>query len=436
MGLKVPVKFGYKSIGKILLSVIWTCFFVLASYSIVEGGHETGRDKYYDKMQEEEMEKNGINDLLYEEEKDVTKETGIRTEVLVNELLELESPFFQYTREGIKETEQSILNLGWNLARYLEEEHREEGNSNKRSASIKETLLKQEILQKDFPFLTAEGYFEDETTADVEEEDTEAVMASALNKIKQLKESKSTDYLLKNFYIVDSTTSVDSSVFKVDNLLKKDMTLNKSSEPQILIYHTHGATEGFVNERTGTTVSVIEIGKKLAEILEKEYGYSVIHDETPYDKVNGSIDRNKAYNQSLEGMKNALEKYPSIQIMIDLHRDGVGSEDKRTTVIDGKRTAKFMLFNGLSRNKEGNIDYLYNPNLEGNLAFSLQLKLKAMELYPTITRPNYLKGYRYNLHLREKSLLIELGNQNNSSQEALNALEPMAEILDAVLQGK
>ena len=91
---------------------------------------------------------------------------------------------------------------------------------------------------------------------------------------------------------------------------------------------------------------------------------------------------------------------------------------------------------GLSRNKEGNIDYLYNSNLEGNLAFSLQLKLKAMELYPTITRPNYLKGYRYNLHLREKSLLIELGNQNNSSQEALNALEPMAEILDAVLQGK
>ena len=59
-----------------------------------------------------------------------------------------------------------------------------------------------------------------------------------------------------------------------------------------------------------------------------------------------------------------------------------------------------------------------------------------MELYPTITRPNYLKGYRYNLHLREKSLLIELGNQNNSSQEALNALEPMAEILDAVLPGK
>ena len=434
--MKVPVKFGYKSIGKILLSVIWTCFFVLASYSIVEGGHETGRDEYYDKMQEEEMEKNGINNLLYEKEKDVTKEAGIRTEVLVNELLELESPFFQYMREGIKETEQSILNLGWNLARYLEEEHKEEGNSNKRSASIKETLLKQEILQKDFPFLTAEGYFEDETTADVEEEDTEAVMASALNKIKQLKESKSTDYLLKNFYIVDSTTSVDSSVFKVDNLLKKDMTLKKSSEPQILIYHTHGATEGFVNERTGTTVSVIEIGKKLAEMLEKEYGYSVIHDETPYDKVNGSIDRNKAYNQSLEGMKNALEKYPSIQIMIDLHRDGVGSEDKRTTVIDGKRMAKFMLFNGLSRNKEGNIDYLYNPNLEGNLAFSLQLKLKAMELYPTITRPNYLKGYRYNLHLREKSLLIELGNQNNSSQEALNALEPMAEILDAVLQGK
>ncbi len=79
---------------------------------------------------------------------------------------------------------------------------------------------------------------------------------------------------------------------------------------------------------------------------------------------------------------------------------------------------------------------MYNPNLEGNLAFSLQLKLKAMELYPTLTRPNYLKGYHYNLHLREKSLLIELGNQNNSSEEAMNTLEPLAEVLHTVLNGE
>ena len=448
--MKIPIKFNNRSFGKFVLAVVWTCFLMFVSYVIVEGESETTVEGYSGKMtegSEKITEEDGANEvsLSYEawkEQDDMdVKEEEIWSESLVTRLLELESPFFQYTYEGITETEQkekSSWNFGWDLAEYLEEEQTEKGSTGKSEvlAKAEETLLQQGMLQKDFPFLAAEGYFEDETTDCAEEEETEAVMASAVTKIKELKESKSTDYLLRNFYIVDSTTSVDSSVFQVENLLKKDMTLEKSDEPQILIYHTHGATEGFVNQITGEMVSVIEVGERLAEILEETYGYNVIHDDTPYDMVNGSVDRNKAYNQSLDGVEKLLKQYPSIQVVIDLHRDGIGSEDKRTTVIEGKRTAKFMFFNGLSRNKQGNIDYLYNPKLEGNLAFSLQLKLKAMELYPTITRPNYLKGYRYNLHLRERSLLIELGNQNNSSGEAMNALEPMAKILDAVLQGK
>ena len=429
--MKTPIKFSYKSFGKLILSIIWTGMFILVSCVIVKGSSAFEIEL----AKRNEIDENNKGD--YEENKNVND----WLENMTSGLLEQGSSFLGYGNKGITEVEnkeQLLFGFGWNLAEYLEEK-RIESTLAQREDSLteaEEILLQQEILQKDFPFLAAEGYYEDETTEYVVEEDTKAVMAAAEGKIKQLRESLDTNYLLQNFYIVDSTTSVDNSVFQVKKLLEKDMTLKKKGEPQILIYHTHGKTEGFVNKRTGKMVSVIEVGERLAEILEEDYGYEVIHDETPYDMVNGSVDRNQAYNQSLDGVKKTLEKYPSIQVIIDLHRDGIGSEDRRTTVIDGKTTAKFMLFNGLSRNKEGVIDYLYNPKLEGNLAFSLQLKLKAMELYPTITRPNYLKGYRYNLHLREKSLLIELGNQNNSSEEAMNALEPMAEILDAVLQGK
>ena len=123
-------------------------------------------------------------------------------------------------------------------------------------------------------------------------------------------------------------------------------------------------------------------------------------------------------------------------MIIDLHRDGVGNKVQRTTVINGKRTAQVMFFNGLSRNSSGDIKYLYNPNLQSNLAFSLQLKIACMEEYEDFARPVYLKSYRYNLQMRKRSLLIELGNENNTVEEAKNAMEPLAEILDKVLSGK
>ena len=419
--MKIPI--NHKNKWKLVLSVIWTGIFIMASCIIVKGSSMLSEDfrQKYSKYAEMTFQKTAEG------------------------ILKQGSPLFAYGSDEIKdETEYPVWSLSkiWNLAFYLEEEKRQAGLSSVMAEAkgsgeqAGEALWQQEVLQKDYPFLAAEGYFEDETTEHIEDEEAEAVTASAASKINQLKKERNTDFLLKNFYIVDSTTSADAADFQVKELLERDMTMEKKNKPQILIYHTHGATEGFTSSTTGEMVSIIQVGGKLAEILEEEYGYEVIHDETPYDKVNGAVDRNKAYNQSLEGIEAVLKENPSIEVVIDLHRDGIGSEDKRTTVINGKTTAKFMLFNGLSRNKEGPIDYLYNPKLEGNLAFSLQLKLKAMELYPTLTRPNYLKGYRYNLHLREKSLLIELGNQNNTYQEAVNALEPMAEVLDAVLQGK
>lgn len=255
--------------------------------------------------------------------------------------------------------------------------------------------------------------------------------------VNKLRENKDVNYLWNHFYIIDSTTSVTKNLFNVEEMLKRNMTMKpKSGSKQILIYHTHGASEAFTDSRKGReSDSVIGVGTVLTKELEKN-GYSVYHDKTKYDWMNGSIDRSKAYNASLEGIQRIMSQNPDIQVTIDLHRDSVGKNKHTYTVIDGKKTAIVMFFNGLSRSKSGKINYLYNPNLEANLAFSLQLKCHAMETYDGFTKPVYLKGYRYNLHVAERALLIELGNENNTVEEAKNAAKPLAKVIADVLKGE
>ena len=105
--------------------------------------------------------------------------------------------------------------------------------------------------------------------------------------------------------------------------------------------------------------------------------------------------------------------------------------------LGGRPTARFMFFNGLSYTRaRGDIEYLKNPYIDDNLAFSFQMQVAANEYYPDVTRRIYLKGYRYNMHLRPKSLLIELGAQTNTVEEIRNACAPIAHVLDLVLSGK
>ncbi len=254
--------------------------------------------------------------------------------------------------------------------------------------------------------------------------------------VEKLKNSLDIDYLWSKFYIVDSTTSVTKDLFDVKKLLEDDMTLEKKEgKKQILIYHTHGASESFADSTKSAEDSVVGVGTLLAKELEQR-GYGVIHDTTKYDWIDGQLDRSLAYNKSLEGIEKIRKENPDIKVLIDLHRDSVGAGRHTYTTINGKKTAIVMFFNGMSRNRSGPIEYLKNPNLQGNLAFSLQCKCKAMEYYDGFTKPIYLKGYRYNLHLEKRSLLIELGNQNNTVEEAKNAAAPLADVLDKVLSGE
>ncbi|MCI9574489.1 MAG: stage II sporulation protein P [Lachnospiraceae bacterium] len=239
--------------------------------------------------------------------------------------------------------------------------------------------------------------------------------------------------LIQQFYTVDANTVAGSDQLDVHKLMGQDMTISKDAEgPQILIYHTH-AHEEFADSTPGDmSETIMGVGERLTTILTEEYGYQVLHHLGQYDTES----RDDSYAVALGDLEALLQQYPSIQVVIDLHRDAMPEGTRLVMDLDGRPTARFMFFNGLSRTKKtGNISYLYNENLDSNLAFSFQMQKTAMEYYPNLTRRIYLRGYRYNMHLRPKSLLIELGAQNNTLEEVMNACDPLAHILDLVLSG-
>ena len=273
-------------------------------------------------------------------------------------------------------------------------------------------------------------------------ESVEATAGTALSNFRpavqqvQIDRTQLADYetLVRNFYAIDANTMAGSDQLSVEKLLGMDMTLPQEGDgPQILIYHTH-SQETFADSREGQVEdTIVGVGDHLAELLEKTYGYRVLHNTGQYDVET----RDNAYSRALPAVEQILAENPSIQVIIDLHRDEVAEETKLVTDIQGRPTARFMFFNGLSRTrKTGDIDYLANENQEANLAFSFQMQLKAAEYYPGLTRRIYLKGYRYNMHLRPRTLLVELGAQNNTVEEAINACDPLAHILDMVLKGE
>lgn len=245
---------------------------------------------------------------------------------------------------------------------------------------------------------------------------------------------KDYETLLQEFYTVDSNTMVGSNQLNLERFEEKDFTVSPDAEgPQILIFHTH-SQEAFADSVPGDTgTTIVGAGERLAEILQEDYGYEVLHHTGQYDVET----RDDAYTNALPEIERVLAENPSIQVVIDLHRDSMPEGTRLVMDLDGRPTARFMFFNGLSRTKKtGNIAYLYNGNLEDNLAFSFQMQKKAYEYYPGLTRKIYLKGYRYNMHLKEKFLLVELGAQNNTVEEAMNACDPLAHILHMVLSGQ
>lgn len=256
------------------------------------------------------------------------------------------------------------------------------------------------------------------------------------------------DDLRSEFFAVDSSTGMKEEYLDAEALMSRDLTVkdtlhegaeadedegqgaeDSSAKPQILIYHTH-ASEAFADSVPGDpSTTIVGAGDRLATLLEG-YGFCVLHHTGVYD-----TERDVAYDKALPALTKLLEDNPSIEVVIDLHRDEMAEDRRLVMDLQGRPTARFMFFNGMSYlRKKGDIAYLENPYIMDNLAFSFQAQVLANEYYPGLTRKIYLKAYRYNMHLCPKSMLIELGAQNNTVEEIMNACDPLAHVLAMTLK--
>ena len=311
-----------------------------------------------------------------------------------------------------------------------EPEYSEETEHSEEAEHSEETEYSQE---PELPQETAPGEAAGEGQKTIQEDKSAREAVSTAVSPDLLQQLSDYDYLLNQYFTVDAGTTADAELLDASKLLTEDLSIRKNPQvPQILIYHTHSQEE-FVDSVPGDTeTSIVGMGEVLAEAL-RGYGYQVIHDTGVYDLIDGVSDRSAAYDYARVAVENILQEYPTIEVIIDLHRDGVDGQ-KFVTEIDGKPTSMIMFFNGISRNSQDEpIAYLANPYTQQNLAFSLQLELAAREKYPGYTRNIYLKAERFNLHLRPRSLLVEAGTQLNTVEEEKNAMQPLADLLHEVL---
>jgi len=250
------------------------------------------------------------------------------------------------------------------------------------------------------------------------------------------------NYLTNRIFLADPETILLPSDIDVHNFLEADLTIDTTVDgPQVLIFHTHSA-EMFADSNPAYPMTgVMGVGRYLAQILAEHYGIKTLHYTGRFDVIDGRSHRGGSYERMEPVIRQILADNPSIQLVIDLHRDGVGPyAGPFVRYVDGIPTAQIMFFNGLSRqNRNGqaiNIDRLPNPYQRENLNFSFRLQLAANQLYPGLARRVYLRAFRYSLHMMPLSTLVEVGNQHNTLRQAKNAMYPLANIITAVVLGE
>lgn len=221
---------------------------------------------------------------------------------------------------------------------------------------------------------------------------------------------------------VNNKTDEEISIKELLNQTPEYKKITKD-EPYILVYHTH-TTEGYelldlgwysnqYNSRTkDSRKNMVRVGEELVRELEKA-GYKVIHDKTIYDSS-----YNGAYGRSLVSVEKYLEKYPSIVLTLDVHRDAIqyddGTKSKPTAEINGKKAAQVMIISGCEG--DGVEDF---PNWKKNLTFAVHLQNQVEESYDGLMRPLFFCNRKYNMNVTPCSLLLEFGTDANTLEEAV-----------------
>lgn len=206
------------------------------------------------------------------------------------------------------------------------------------------------------------------------------------------------------------TSVINNTKYDVTGLLYASYTppvINKE-EPYILIYHTHTSEEYYGGG------SVVDVGNAMAEEFER-LGYKTIHLTEVYDKEQFS----GAYSRSIKGVEQMLEKYPSIKLCFDVHRDSITTQSGDTyrplTQIDNNNCAQVMLVCGTD--SKG----LKHPNWRENFKFALDISRTMGGSFGALSRPVNLRADRFNTHVTDYTVLMEVGSAANTLEEAKNA---------------
>ena len=254
------------------------------------------------------------------------------------------------------------------------------------------------------------------------------------------KEAKKTDTGKKIGTILSKTYTTEgmtdkAGVVRIKNLCntkidpaallrqKADLTVDAEA-PYVLIFHTHTTESyqyldrGYYTAKIPTRDSdpgrnMVRVGNEICAELER-MGVSVLHDTAIHDaRYTG------AYAHSRESVLNYQKKYPSLQVLLDVHRDAIqqknGVKIKPTATIGGKKAAQIMIISGCQEAGSGVTDF---PDWEQNLVFALQLQQALETAFPGLTRPLFFAPRRYNMHLSHCSLLVEIGTDANTLEEA------------------
>jgi len=212
-----------------------------------------------------------------------------------------------------------------------------------------------------------------------------------------------------------------------------------SEQPSVLIYHTHTCEsflpyddnfdEDYPLRSEDPALNMTAVGDAICESLANR-GISSVHDCTVYDSPMFT----GAYYRSAEGMTEILEKYPSIRIVLDIHRDGIINEDGSLVApvaeIDGRNAAQFMIISGCDDGEMGMPDYMENFKL------ACLLQNCSENAYPDLARALLFDYRNYNQSLSTGALLIEVGSHGNSLDEAVYTGELLGNVIaDALTKG-
>lgn len=235
--------------------------------------------------------------------------------------------------------------------------------------------------------------------------------------------------------------NLEYGTVKVKNESKKEITadtltpnITLENKKDVIIFHTHTCesytpTENFNYQASGSyrttdlNYSVARVGKELETQL-KSYGFNVTHDQTYHDypEYSGS------YGRSLTTVENILKGQPNTQMVIDLHRDAVGSKpDYAPSVKIGDETAAQLMF--VIGTDGGGLQHL---NWQDNLKFAIKVQQKGDELYPGLFRPIIVRNSRYNQHLTKAATIIEVGATGNTMEQCMTSMKYLARVLDEV----